>query len=34
MIETVPLEKAEEGYRMMMSNRARFRIVLIMGTPA
>jgi len=34
MIETVPLEKAEEGYRKMMSNKARFRIVLTMGTPA
>jgi D-arabinose 1-dehydrogenase-like Zn-dependent alcohol dehydrogenase len=30
MIETVPLEKAEEGYRKMMSNKARFRIVLTM----
>src|ERR1700691_5900721 len=34
MIETVPLEKAEEGYRKMMSNKARFRIVLTMGTTA
>jgi len=33
MIETFPLEKAEEGYRKMMSNKARFRIVLTMGTP-
>ncbi len=32
MIETLPLEKAEEGYRKMMSNKARFRIVLTMGT--
>ena len=31
MIETIPLEKAEEGYRRMMSNRARFRVVLTMG---
>ena len=30
MIETIPLEKAEEGYRKMMSNKARFRIVLTM----
>jgi D-arabinose 1-dehydrogenase-like Zn-dependent alcohol dehydrogenase len=30
MIETVPLEKAEEGYRKMMSNKARFRVVLTM----
>jgi len=34
MIETLPLEKAEEGYRKMMSNKVRFRIVLTMGTPA
>jgi len=34
MIETFPLERAEEGYRKMMSNKARFRIVLTMGTPA
>jgi D-arabinose 1-dehydrogenase-like Zn-dependent alcohol dehydrogenase len=34
MIETVPLENAEEGYRKMMSNKARFRIVLTMGVPA
>ena len=33
MIETVPLEKAEEGYRKMMSNKARFRMVLTMGAP-
>jgi len=31
MIETVPLEKAEEGYRKMMSNKARFRLVLTVG---
>jgi len=31
MIETVPLEKAEEGYRQMMNNKARFRVVLTMG---
>src|SRR5580658_5914886 len=29
MIETVPLEKAEEGYRKMLSNKARFRMVLV-----
>jgi D-arabinose 1-dehydrogenase-like Zn-dependent alcohol dehydrogenase len=34
MIETFPLEKAEEGYRKMMSNKARFRIVLTMETSA
>ena len=31
MIETFPLEKAEEAYRRMMNNKARFRIVLTMG---
>ncbi len=31
MIETVPFEKAEEGYRKMMNNKARFRVVLTMG---
>jgi D-arabinose 1-dehydrogenase-like Zn-dependent alcohol dehydrogenase len=31
MIETIPLEKAEEGYQKMMSNKARFRVVLTMG---
>jgi D-arabinose 1-dehydrogenase-like Zn-dependent alcohol dehydrogenase len=31
MIETFPLEKAEEGYQKMMSNKARFRVVLTMG---
>jgi D-arabinose 1-dehydrogenase-like Zn-dependent alcohol dehydrogenase len=31
MIETVPLEKAEEGYRKMLSNKARFRMVITMG---
>ena len=30
MIETVPLEKAEEGYQKMMSNKARFRMVITM----
>ena len=30
MIETVPLERAEEGYRKMMNNKARFRVVLTM----
>lgn len=34
MIETVPLEKAEEGYRKMMNNKARFRMVLTMGAHA
>ena len=34
MIETVPLEKAEEGYHKMMSNKARFRVVLTMGASA
>ena len=30
MIETLPLEKAEEGYQKMMSNKARFRMVITM----
>ena len=28
MIETYPLEKAEEAYNRMMSGKARFRVVL------
>jgi D-arabinose 1-dehydrogenase-like Zn-dependent alcohol dehydrogenase len=31
MIETVSLEKAAEGYQRMLGNRARFRIVIVMG---
>lgn len=31
MIETVPLEQAAEGYATMMSNEARFRMVLTTG---
>src|SRR5262249_54866821 len=31
MIETVPLENAEDGYRKMMSNKARFRMVMTIG---
>ncbi|HLW22766.1 MAG TPA: alcohol dehydrogenase [Steroidobacteraceae bacterium] len=30
MIETVPLERAQEGYERMMSGKARFRVVLTM----
>jgi alcohol dehydrogenase, propanol-preferring len=30
MIETVPLEKAAEGYQRMSSNKARFRVVIVM----
>jgi D-arabinose 1-dehydrogenase-like Zn-dependent alcohol dehydrogenase len=30
MIETYPLEKAEEGYARMLSGKARFRVVLTM----
>jgi D-arabinose 1-dehydrogenase-like Zn-dependent alcohol dehydrogenase len=30
MIETVPLEKAAEGYQRMLSNKARFRMVIVM----
>lgn len=29
MVETYPLEKAEEAYQQMMSNQARFRVVLV-----
>ena len=29
MIETVPLERAAEGYARMMEGKARFRIVLV-----
>jgi propanol-preferring alcohol dehydrogenase len=31
MIETVPLEKAAEGYARMSSNKARFRVVIVMN---
>jgi len=31
MIETIPLERAAEGYAKMMAGKARFRIVLTMG---
>jgi propanol-preferring alcohol dehydrogenase len=30
MIETLPLAKAEEAYKRMMSGNARFRVVLTM----
>jgi D-arabinose 1-dehydrogenase-like Zn-dependent alcohol dehydrogenase len=32
MIETFPLERAAEGYAHMMSGKARFRVVLVMGS--
>jgi len=32
MIERFPLEKAAEAYEHMISGRARFRVVLTMGT--
>jgi alcohol dehydrogenase/propanol-preferring alcohol dehydrogenase len=32
MTETFPLERAEEAYDRMMSNKARFRVVLTTGT--
>ena len=32
MIETYPLEKAENAYQRMMSGKARFRVVLTIGT--
>lgn len=31
MIETFPLERASEAYDRMMSNKARFRVVLTTG---
>ena len=31
MTETFPLEKAQEAYDRMMSNKARFRVVLTTG---
>jgi D-arabinose 1-dehydrogenase-like Zn-dependent alcohol dehydrogenase len=31
MIETMPLEKAAEGYQRMLSNQARFRMVIVTG---
>jgi D-arabinose 1-dehydrogenase-like Zn-dependent alcohol dehydrogenase len=31
MIETVPLQEAAEGYQRMLSNKARFRMVIVMG---
>jgi len=31
MIETVPLEKTAEGYQRMLSNKARFRMVILMN---
>jgi alcohol dehydrogenase, propanol-preferring len=31
MVETMPLIKAEEAYRRMLSNQARFRMVLVTG---
>jgi hypothetical protein len=30
MIETVPLEKTAEGYLWMLSNKARFRVAIVM----
>jgi len=32
MTETFPLERAQEAYDRMMSNKARFRVVLTMGS--
>jgi D-arabinose 1-dehydrogenase-like Zn-dependent alcohol dehydrogenase len=31
MIETMPLERAADAYDRMMSNQARFRMVLVTG---
>jgi D-arabinose 1-dehydrogenase-like Zn-dependent alcohol dehydrogenase len=33
MIETIPLERAAEGFERMASNRARFRVVLTIDSP-
>ena len=33
MIETVPLEKAAQGYERMQNNQARFRAVIVMSRP-
>jgi Zn-dependent alcohol dehydrogenases len=33
MIETLPLERAAEGYAKMMAGKARFRMVLTIGAP-
>ena len=33
MIETMPLESANEAYQRMKSGAAKFRVVLTMGTP-
>ena len=30
MVQELPLEKAAEGYKLMMDNKARFRVVLTM----
>lgn len=34
MIQEMPLERAAEGYKLMMDNKARFRVVLTMGSNA
>jgi hypothetical protein len=31
MNEVFPMERVEEGYQRMMSGKARFRVVLVMG---
>jgi D-arabinose 1-dehydrogenase-like Zn-dependent alcohol dehydrogenase len=31
IVQELPLEKAAEGYKLMMDNKARFRVVLTMG---
>jgi D-arabinose 1-dehydrogenase-like Zn-dependent alcohol dehydrogenase len=31
MVQEMPLERAAEGYKLMMENKARFRVVLTMG---
>jgi D-arabinose 1-dehydrogenase-like Zn-dependent alcohol dehydrogenase len=31
IVQQLPLERAAEGYALMMSGKARFRVVLTMG---
>ncbi|MDQ2766600.1 MAG: alcohol dehydrogenase [Gemmatimonadota bacterium] len=33
IVQEMPLEEAAEGYKLMMDNKARFRVVLTMGHP-
>jgi D-arabinose 1-dehydrogenase-like Zn-dependent alcohol dehydrogenase len=31
IVQEMPLERAADGYKMMMDNKARYRVVLTMG---